>query len=879
MFILQGAGVKHFRLDILCSLYLCLLIFISCIIVNGNFLHLNESKIEPDVVQDDQDHQSDIPREEDMSNVEYNEDQEDHEEVKQRHRRQAPMIIPLAGVVQQHQGNAMYDGSVSLKVVHPEPSERQTGYQRYASDQVISREDMARARLRLAPLQEQKVENRPKLQMQGQQYLYQRQQAQNFAGAPFQQQQQWPQYQQPWPQHQQPQQNPVYPQSQPQQNPYPQPQWNPQQKFQWNPRQPPQWNPQQPLRNPLFPQPRLNLQQQPQQWNQNQQQEQQNPLFPQPQWNLQQQPQQWNQAQQQPQWNQAQQQPQWNQAQQQQWYQAQQQQWNQAHQLFGLQQEGISNAEYNEDQEDHGEVKQRHRREAPMIVPLAGVVHQQQGYDGSVSLKVMHPEPAGSNNQLVDQQNGYSNQVVSREDRARERLGLGPLRETPIEFRPLRQGQKQNAPMQGQQYQRQQPPNFAGAPFQQQQRNLYQQWKPGYQQPQQNPLFPKPQWNPQQVPQWPPQKKQPQMNPFYQQPMRNFAQRPVKPPQLPLINAPLGQQQQNYNFQQQQGINRQQGLRAGLQQQQLHLNQGAAAVQQHQMPLKDLAEQNVVESEVPAGNPKGNDAGVIRPKIGIQETGKTGVVGKPGGAPIADLKPAQKKAPRRKPNSRYDRYKQRTKYNRVMVEDEIEFKYWHPENDQVFIMCPKNAFIAEIVFQFDVTTEKPKSPKWFTVKDKITKGLSPETKETVKYPREKPMRKSGDGIKNDDLSRFNDGFNEIIAQQSPLSQTGCDPILYCLGHQTCIFKILSEFCAVRATKTVKSLFMNVKCVKDALLSRYMDNESDMEVIKEEMQQVMNIRWADEASTPEWTVIELNKVDEEEIYGVSCPPVKDVYKHG
>ena len=222
-----------------------------------------------------------------------------------------------------------------------------------------------------------------------------------------------------------------------------------------------------------------------------------------------------------------------------------------------------------------------------------------------------------------------------------------------------------------------------------------------------------------------------------------------------------------------------------------------------------------------------------------------------------------------------DRHNVYTKHQEL---EEWTVNMWEVEGKDVSIVCPKEMFIAEI----DFAVVSKVQTRIFTVKDKIDRQLSPE-KDKVKFRILKPQPKARGG--NDlYLSGWHKAMDEIKDEaQSSLSETGCDPILYCLGHQSCHFTLWGDFCAVKLSVKLR-LRMTYKCVRDSSLNVYLGNEEDRKLIINEKDQVLNLYHPHEENDVKShhqnvTVIELVKTPEEEIFEVSCPPVSDAYKLG
>ncbi len=221
-------------------------------------------------------------------------------------------------------------------------------------------------------------------------------------------------------------------------------------------------------------------------------------------------------------------------------------------------------------------------------------------------------------------------------------------------------------------------------------------------------------------------------------------------------------------------------------------------------------------------------------------------------------------------------------YKKYQGIDEWTVDFWDKENTHIEILCPKETFIAEIQFGLLRSDVMHK----FTIKDKIDRKLSPEKTE-AKYPTKKteilPIKTNRE-MQNFYLSKWNEAVNEIneeAQKQSSLSETGCDPIIYCLGHQSCHFRLRPEVCAELTPiyEKMGRLRMSYKCVHDSSLGKYLENEEDRKVVRKEMDETLHLRYSDGKSNDSLVVIELDKVSEEEIFDVSCPPVSDAYKLG
>ncbi|XP_071793295.1 uncharacterized protein [Asterias amurensis] len=243
-----------------------------------------------------------------------------------------------------------------------------------------------------------------------------------------------------------------------------------------------------------------------------------------------------------------------------------------------------------------------------------------------------------------------------------------------------------------------------------------------------------------------------------------------------------------------------------------------------------------------------------------------------------------KMAPPRNPNvphpgRRVPPEQPRVRYDHVLTRNSEETRYKWTENQRAFFACPKDTFIGEISYRFDAVQSQLVKPfGWgsggsvYSVRDKFKKLLSPE-KETIsllRQPRNSDEPKQADAFKN--------LVNPPIAQ-SPLTETGCDPILYCLGHQACLFKITVDLCACDPVPGKRKMFfINVRCVKDSSLSTYLWRQEE-ETLKKEMDEVVYIVHDDKTSNKQVAQLHINKMTEEEIFGVNCPKPSQVLQHG
>ena len=221
----------------------------------------------------------------------------------------------------------------------------------------------------------------------------------------------------------------------------------------------------------------------------------------------------------------------------------------------------------------------------------------------------------------------------------------------------------------------------------------------------------------------------------------------------------------------------------------------------------------------------------------------------------------------------------RVRYDHQLTRNSEETRYKWTENQRAFFTCPRNTFIAEISYRFDTVQSQLVKPfGWgsggsvYSVRDKFKKKLSPE-QSTVTFLRQP---------RNNNAPQQADVFQNLVnppIAQSPLTETGCDPILYCLGHQACLFKITVDLCACDPVPGKRKMFfINVRCVKDNSASTYMWSKEE-EILRREMDEVVYIVHDDKASNSQVALILINKMTEEEIFGASCPKPSQTLQHG
>ncbi|XP_038070880.1 uncharacterized protein LOC119739847 [Patiria miniata] len=222
----------------------------------------------------------------------------------------------------------------------------------------------------------------------------------------------------------------------------------------------------------------------------------------------------------------------------------------------------------------------------------------------------------------------------------------------------------------------------------------------------------------------------------------------------------------------------------------------------------------------------------------------------------------------------------RVRYDHELPRNSEETRYKWTENQRAFFTCPKDSFIAEITYRFDAVQSQLVKPfGWgantniYTVRDKFAKNLSPE-KTTVAFLRQPQDNEGG----MNEAEAFRDLVNPPVAQ-SPLTETGCDPVLLCLGHQACLFKVTVDMCACDPVPGKRKMFfISVRCAKDSTLSTYLWSREEP-VLRTEMNQVMHMDHDDKASNRHVAQILLHTMPEEEIFNVDCPKASLAPHHG
>jgi hypothetical protein len=249
---------------------------------------------------------------------------------------------------------------------------------------------------------------------------------------------------------------------------------------------------------------------------------------------------------------------------------------------------------------------------------------------------------------------------------------------------------------------------------------------------------------------------------------------------------------------------------------------------------------------------------------------------KAGGPPQGRTKP---KGP--PPNRRGPPEQPRVRYDHVMARNSEETRYKWAENQRAYFACPRDAFIAEISYRFDAVQSQLVKPfGWgaggvvFTIRDKFMKNLSPE-KPAAAFLRQP---RSGEAQVPREAEAFRNLVNPPIAQSS-LTETGCDPVLFCLGHQACLFKVTVDMCAADPVPGKRKMFfITVRCARDTTMHTYMWKR-DEPILLREMDQVLYMVPDEKASNQHVAQVLLQTLPESEIFGIDCPRAHQALSNG
>lgn len=211
-------------------------------------------------------------------------------------------------------------------------------------------------------------------------------------------------------------------------------------------------------------------------------------------------------------------------------------------------------------------------------------------------------------------------------------------------------------------------------------------------------------------------------------------------------------------------------------------------------------------------------------------------------------------------------------------QDSQKFNYKWPENQRAYFTCPRGYFIASLEPKFGTVQSSILRVPWnnkatlFTLKDKYERGLSPSPAH-MKYPRMNSPKVSAEDAQQKQFRRIAEG-------QSEVSETGCDPVLHCLGHQACLFKISVELCAADPVPGSRKMFaIGVTCVKDSMEGDYISDSKDFVVARKERDHTLYLAYDGSESTPSHAYIVFHQIPEDEIFGVDCPPVNQALQSG
>ncbi|XP_071488101.1 uncharacterized protein [Diadema antillarum] len=220
------------------------------------------------------------------------------------------------------------------------------------------------------------------------------------------------------------------------------------------------------------------------------------------------------------------------------------------------------------------------------------------------------------------------------------------------------------------------------------------------------------------------------------------------------------------------------------------------------------------------------------------------------------------------------------KYHEVPWKNSVEHNFKWQENQRSFFTCPRGYFISEISYRFDTAQSTVSRPwaskqggKTYTLADKIAKKLSPEPKH-IRLIRESGKKRV------DPRQQFLDAVGPDVVNQSPLTETGCDPILFCLGHQACLFKITVDLCGCDPVPGKRKMFfISVKCTSDSDEGLYGNTKGALELMRREREHVMYLFQESEHSDKAITQVLLHQIPEEEVFGISCPQPSMALQNG
>nr|XP_006819558.1 PREDICTED: uncharacterized protein LOC102808919 [Saccoglossus kowalevskii] len=213
----------------------------------------------------------------------------------------------------------------------------------------------------------------------------------------------------------------------------------------------------------------------------------------------------------------------------------------------------------------------------------------------------------------------------------------------------------------------------------------------------------------------------------------------------------------------------------------------------------------------------------------------------------------------------------KVKYDQRMNADLLEESYKWQENKRAAILCPSGSFIGEIGFAFSgIKKYFGNSMQHFKLNDLPVIATSNEREIVLK-------RRSTD--------KQSKGFWNLNSDPGDYLST-CDPVLFCLGHQACLFKITIDTCANDPMPGQRKLLeLRVSCVKDEMFAKYMrfntgNANTDFDItesVRKRRDQVLYIYVNDDNTDDQAVSLVQVYIPEEDIFGLTCP--EDAYKAG
>ncbi|XP_070540250.1 uncharacterized protein [Ptychodera flava] len=204
------------------------------------------------------------------------------------------------------------------------------------------------------------------------------------------------------------------------------------------------------------------------------------------------------------------------------------------------------------------------------------------------------------------------------------------------------------------------------------------------------------------------------------------------------------------------------------------------------------------------------------------------------------------------------------------VDSVLEETYKWQENKRVAVLCPKGTFIAAVSFVFSgMKKYYGSSLQNFKLNDIPQLSL---TNREIVLKRQAGEKKSR-------------GFwNAGIGDSPGDALSSCDPVLFCLGFQACLFKATIDVCANDPMPGQRKLLdMRVTCATDSTFSQYFqaDNTNNRltESVRRRHDQVLYI-YVNDDNTDDVAVSLLQvTIPEEDIFGISCPVPREAYNAG